>query len=48
VRNHKQRGVAPDAWKLEVYMGDNLIAQSFGTTATQTNSELYTINYDGL
>jgi hypothetical protein len=47
VRNWKQRGVAPDAWKLEVYMGDKLIAQNFGTTATRTNSDLYTFNYDG-
>jgi uncharacterized protein YfaP (DUF2135 family) len=47
VRNFRQRGVAPDAWKIEVHMGDKLIVQNFGTTATQTNSDLFTFNYDG-
>jgi uncharacterized protein YfaP (DUF2135 family) len=47
VRNWRQRGVAPDAWKFEVYVGDNLVAQNFGTTATRTNSDHYTFNYGG-
>jgi hypothetical protein len=47
VRNFKQGGVAPDAWKIEVHMGDKLIAQNFGTTATRTYSDLYTVDYDG-
>jgi hypothetical protein len=47
VRNWRQRGVAPDAWKFEVYVGDNLIAQSFGTTTDHTNSDQYMFNYDG-
>jgi hypothetical protein len=47
VRNWEQRGVAPDAWKLEVYMGDNLVAQHFDTTASRTNSDQYTFVYDG-